>query len=141
MSLDPQGAAPTQTILVLDDEPAIRSLTIRLLEREGFDVLTAGSGRDALAILGRYNERIALLIVDVKLPDMSGREFVHHATARFGDRPILYVSGVDQHGRTDALHRRTIFLAKPFDSAELLHRVRVLIARPDGAEDRNHRQV
>lgn len=141
MSIDPNGAVPTQSILVLDDEPAIQSLLVRLLEREGFDVLTAGTGRDALAVLATYNEQIALLIVDVKLPDMSGREFVHHATARFGDRPILYVSGVNQRGRTDALHRRTIFLAKPFESAELLHRVRVLMSRPDGAEDRNHRQA
>lgn len=136
MSLDPHGAAPAQTILVLDDESAIRSLLVRLLKREGFEVVTAASGREALAVLASYDEHVVLLIVDVKLPDMSGREFVHHATARFGDRPILYVSGVDQRGRTDALHRRTIFLAKPFEPAELLHRVRALIARPDGAGDR-----
>lgn len=130
MPSNPVRSQSAATILVLDDEPTIRSLLARLLEREGYEVLTAGTGAAALVTLGAHSERVALLVVDVKLPDMSGREFVHHATARFGERPILYVSGVDQRGRTDALHQRTIFLAKPFESVDLLTRVRELLLDP-----------
>src|SRR4051812_17777267 len=114
------------TILVLDDEPAIVALLERILERGGFRVIAAATATEALALMSA-NDQVALMVVDVKLPDMSGREFVHHAAARFGARPILYLSGVDQRGRTDALHTRTVFLAKPFESAELLERVRTLL--------------
>jgi DNA-binding response OmpR family regulator len=115
-------------ILVLDDEEAIRSVVARLLQQVGFSIVTAATGSAALDALKTHNERIVLMIVDIKLPDMCGREFVHHATARHGERPILYFSGVDQQGRTDALHQRTIFLAKPFEGTELIARVRTLIA-------------
>ena len=117
-------------ILVLDDEPMIQSVVARILEREGYPVVTAATGSAALDALRTHGNRIALMIVDIKLPDMCGREFVHHATARYGERPILYFSGVDQKGRTDALHQRTIFLAKPFEAAELIDRVRALLAEP-----------
>ena len=114
-------------ILVLDDEPTIQSLVARILEREGFAVVTAATGSIALDALTTYGDRIALMIVDIRLPDMCGREFVHHATARHGERPILYFSGVDQQGRTDALHQRTIFLAKPFEARDLIARVSALL--------------
>ena len=121
------GTSPSVKILVLDDEPTILVLLARILEREGYEVLTAATGNAALAALASHREGVALLVVDVKLPDMSGREFVHHAAARFGDRPILYVSGVDQRGRGDTLHQDAVFLPKPFDSAELMSRVRTLL--------------
>jgi DNA-binding response OmpR family regulator len=114
-------------ILVLDDEPAVQILLTRFLEGEGFAVVTAATGADALTVLATHAERVALMIVDVKLPDMCGREFVHHAAARHGERPILYLSGVDQRGRTDALHQHTMFLPKPFANAELLARVHELL--------------
>ena len=122
-----RSAKDAPIILVLDDEPTIQSLVARILERERFVVVTAATGSAALAALKAHGDRIALMIVDITLPDMCGREFVHHATARHGDRPILYFSGVDQKGRTDALHQRTIFLAKPFAAADLITRVYALL--------------
>jgi DNA-binding response OmpR family regulator len=117
-----------RTILVLDDETALQVVLTRLLEGEGFRVVTAGRGSEALATLAVHSERIAMMIVDVKLPDMCGREFVHHAAARHGERPILYLSGAEPEGRSDVLHERTTFLAKPFENAELLSRVSELLA-------------
>jgi DNA-binding response OmpR family regulator len=128
LSMASEGSAKdAPIILVLDDEPTIQSVVARILEREGFVVVTAATGSAALAALKAHGDRIALMIVDIKLPDMCGREFVHHATARHGERPILYCSGVDQQGRTDALHQRTIFLAKPFVAADLITRVYALL--------------
>ena len=124
------GRAHAPMILVLDDEPTIQSLVARILEQEGFAVVTAATGSIALDALRSYSDRIALMIVDIKLPDMCGREFVHHATARHGERPILYFSGVDQRERTDALHQRTIFLAKPFEARDLIARVAALLEPP-----------
>lgn len=126
-------ASSRRKILILDDEPTILVLLARILEREGYEVLTAATGSAALAALASHSDAVALLVVDVKLPDMSGREFVHHAAARFGDRPILYVSGVDQRGRGDTLHQDSVFLPKPFDSAELMSRVRTLLVDPGEA--------
>jgi len=114
-----ESAIPA-TILVLDDEPAIQTVVSLLLEREGFSVVTAATGASALAALATAGRAVALMIVDVNLPDMCGREFVHHATARHGERPILYLSGGHQEGRSDVLHQRTKFLAKPFDNAALI---------------------
>ncbi|MFL5612407.1 MAG: two-component system response regulator [Gemmatimonadaceae bacterium] len=127
MPSEDNSAPERPTILVLDDEPAIVSLLARILERGGFRVIVAADGKGALAALAARDRAVDLMVVDVKLPDMSGREFVHHAAARFGARPVLYVSGVDQRGRTDALHKRTVFLAKPFESTDVLERVRSLL--------------
>lgn len=115
------------TILVLDDEPALQLLLTRCLEREGFAVVTATTGKEALTALATHGGRVALMVVDIKLPDMAGWEFVHHSAARHGERPVLYLSGVDQGGRTDSLHQRTIFLAKPFANAEFLAHVHELL--------------
>lgn len=117
-----------RTILVLDDESALQIVLTCILEREGFRVVTANSGSEALATLAAHCGRIAMMIVDIKLPDMCGREFVHHAAARYGERPILYLSGVEPLERPDSLHERTTFLAKPFENAELLSRVNLLLA-------------
>ena len=116
-------------ILVLDDDAAMRMALIRILERAGFPVVSAGTGAEALAALEAQQDRVALLLVDLKLPDMFGREFVHHAVQRFGERPVLYLSGVDQEGRSDALQQRANFLGKPFNNEELLRRVRSLLPR------------
>jgi DNA-binding response OmpR family regulator len=117
----------TPMILVLDDDDAMRMALTAILQRAGFRVVGAATGAAALSTLEAYGNRIALLLVDLKLPDMFGREFVHHAVTRFGERPILYLSGVDQEGRTDALHQRSNFLSKPFDNEELISRVRSLL--------------
>lgn len=127
-----EQVAPARTkILVLDDEPTILSLLARILERAGYEVLSAVTGTAALAILAAHHREIALLVVDVKLPDMSGLDFVHRATAQYGDRPILYVSGVDHQGRGSVLPRDDAFLAKPFDSGELMSRVHTLLRPAD----------
>lgn len=124
---DNRSTEERRTILVLDDEPALRVVLTRLLESQGFRVVTADRGSEALATLAAHGDRIAMMIVDIKLPDMCGREFVHHAAARHGERPILYLSGVEPEGRSDFLHERTTFLAKPFENAELLSRVSELL--------------
>ncbi|HKW46329.1 MAG TPA: response regulator [Gemmatimonadaceae bacterium] len=116
-----------RTILVLDDESALQLVLTRLLERAGFQVLTADTGSKALATLAAHSERIAMMIVDIKLPDMCGREFVHHAAARYGERPILYLSGVEPERRPESLYERTSFLAKPFDNAVLLSTISELL--------------
>lgn len=125
------GAQPRARILVLDDEPTILMLLTRILEQAGYEVLTATSGAAALATLTAHHERVALIVVDVKLPDMSGREFVRHAIARFGRIRTLYVSGVDQRGHSDVVNEDSGFLAKPFDARELTSRIHTLLSGPD----------
>ena len=72
----PEPAAPLATILVVEDEAGIRALVRKILRRQGYEVLEAANGQDALALCREHGQRIELLITDVLMPQMGGRELV-----------------------------------------------------------------
>ncbi len=126
------AAMGTETILVVEDDATIRAIARRVLAMKGYSVLEAASPRDALELSARHDGRIDLLLTDVVLPEMGGRQL---AEALVRSRPevlVLYMSGytdnaIVHHGRLDA---GTEFLAKPFTPATLLRRVREILDRP-----------
>jgi two-component system, cell cycle sensor histidine kinase and response regulator CckA len=81
------------TVLVVDDEPFILSLTKKVLDRFGCDALTANSGPDAMEVIHAHLGTIDLLITDVRMPDMSGTELVDALLREGIDLPVLFVSG------------------------------------------------
>jgi CheY-like chemotaxis protein len=90
----PGSAAPVgQRVLVVDDDAEIRVAYDQILRSRGYDVVTAGSRRDALAQIDRVDGVIDLLIMDITLPDGDGTELAREITDRIGLRPALYVSG------------------------------------------------
>lgn len=134
--LSPSPEAPlsgAETILVCEDDDAVRELTVQVLREAGYNVLAAASGEEARAISESYVEPIDLLLADVILPDTNGRHLSEALTdARPGLR-TLYVSGytadvIAHHG---VLDDGVEFLPKPFSRQGLLQRIRQVIdAKP-----------
>ena len=122
-------AGSSETILVVEDDDAVRGLVVTSLERAGYTVLVAASGRDALSIIERQPGPIHLLLTDIVMPAMSGQELAEHVQASRPDVRVLFMSGytsnaVVHHG---VLDEGVNYLAKPFSPNELLSRVRALL--------------
>ncbi len=120
-----------ETILVVDDEPAIRMLAARSLSNLGYSILEASSGPEAIAVSRDHKGPIHLLLTDVVMPNMSGREVAFQLAPERGDMRVLYISGhtedrIVHHG---VLQDRMAFLQKPFTLAALAVKVREVLDR------------
>jgi two-component system, cell cycle sensor histidine kinase and response regulator CckA len=118
-----------ETILVVEDEEGIRELLKELLEMEGYTVFCAGLGSEAVDLAGNHDGPVHLLLTDVVMPGMSGRELAERLTAQRPDMKVLYMSGytanvIVHHGLSGA---ETAFLQKPFTPGTLLAKVREVI--------------
>jgi PAS domain S-box-containing protein len=119
----------TETILLAEDEDSVRDLLRRVLRGFGYTVIEATNGAEALRAAEHYIGRIHIVLTDVVMPQMGGRELVARLTHLFPGIKVLYVSGytddaVVNHGVLDA---QAAFLQKPFDTDTLLLRVRKLL--------------
>ena len=114
-------------VLVVDDDPAITSLYDEVLRGHGYDVVTAGSIAAAMAVMEQIRGEAHVLVVDLGLPDGDGAEFVRDATAKFGTRPTMYVSGwTDEMWQLSEAPGRWIVLRKPLPVKRLLAGVKWL---------------
>jgi signal transduction histidine kinase/DNA-binding response OmpR family regulator len=116
-------------ILVVEDEAAVRELVARILGRAGYRVYTAANGREALRTFRRHADEITLLLTDVVMPQMSGKELVDQLAS---DRPtlkVLYMSGYTGNviARQGALEAGAQLLRKPFRGSTLLQKVREVL--------------
>ena len=126
----------TGTILVVDDEPAIRNIASSVLSMHGYSVIEATDGCHALSICSSLNRQIDLLIVDIMMPCLDGFELVEQVNRMRSDVRVIYISGhVDPQEHHQQLSRLTEgkdFLKKPFRLSHLLEMV-------DNALGRRHR--
>jgi CheY-like chemotaxis protein len=90
------GSTQTATILVVDDEVALRLYMTRVLEAAGFAVVEAGNVPDALTVLDGEAGRVRLVITDVVMPGLTGRDLAARLADRPSSPPILFVSGSDR---------------------------------------------
>jgi len=112
------------TVLLVEDEPMVRSVAERALTRHGYTVITADNGEDALEVLGR-GEEIALLISDVVMPGMDGPTMVREARKTRPDLKILFMSGYAEEQLRNSLDIEHVnFLPKPFSVTELAEAAR-----------------
>jgi PAS domain S-box-containing protein len=130
---DPQTARRSggETILVVEDEKAVRELTVRILQQLGYTILTACSGAEALEISRSHDGHIDLLLTDVVMPNMSGRQLADHLQGTRPDTKVLFLSGytentVVHHGVLDA---GVDFLPKPFSRENLSKKLREVLAK------------
>jgi PAS domain S-box-containing protein len=122
----PAATRGSETVLVVEDEPAVLALTCRVLEAEGYTVLCASDGTDALRLVERHGGAIHLLLTDIVMPGMSGRELAEQLAVRRAGIRILYMSGYpgDAAVHHGTLVRGSAFLQKPFTPEGLCRRVR-----------------
>lgn len=118
-----------QTILVVDDEPEIRKLVTAMLTRNGYRVLTADTGENAVRLYNN-NREIDLLLTDVVAPGMSGPMIADQIAALKPDIKVLFMSGYDS---TQVVQRYVVekgysLLTKPFTIDELEQKVRQVLA-------------
>jgi PAS domain S-box-containing protein len=132
----PSTRAPTgspargrETLLLVEDEPLILRMARRVLSELGYTVLTASDGLEALEVLGRHAGDVQLLITDVVMPKMSGRELAARVTALRPDIRVLFSSGyaADAIGEDGVLGDGINFLAKPYLPSKLAEAVREVL--------------
>jgi DNA-binding response OmpR family regulator len=122
----PSVARGTETILLVEDDDALREMIREILEMEGYMVLVAGNGREALAMCEEHPGQIDLLITDVVMPELSGRELAERLSHKFSQLKVLFMSGYtdDAVVRHGVLEAGTFFLQKPFAPDALARKVR-----------------
>ena len=121
--------AGSETILLVEDEGAVRALAASILRAQGYKVLESTSPEDALQIGEQHQEPIDLLLTDVVLPKMSGRKIAEHLTGLRPTMKVLYMSGYtdDAVVRNGVLETGTAFLQKPFTPSGMARKVREVL--------------
>ena len=116
------------TVLVVDDEEPVRRLAVRMLTWAGYQAIEARHGREALAALEQHTGPVHLVLTDIKMPGMNGRELGRFVEERWPGKPMLYMSGfASEVFRGGLLEPGAPFLAKPFTQDDLAAKVRSLL--------------
>jgi CheY-like chemotaxis protein len=123
----------TETILVVEDDETVRQVAARMLKKEGYQVLTASSGGEALLICEEHPGEVHLLLTDVVMPRMGGRELADRLRKVRPDMRVAFMSGYTEgtilhHGSVES---GTVFIAKPFERNVLKQKVREALDRVD----------
>jgi PAS domain S-box-containing protein len=121
-----------ETILLVEDEPAILEMTRRMLERKGYSVVPAATPADAISIADTYVGKIDLLMTDVVMPEMNGRDLAKKITAIFPEIKLLFMSGYSANVITQqgVLNDGVAFMQKPFSMNELAEKIRGILDDP-----------
>ena len=123
---------PRPQVLVVEDERAVRTLICRVLDGDGWAVLQAGDGREALGVLDEHHGAIDLLITDIVMPGISGPELVSRIAERLPNLPVIYTSGyTDSRLAGRRFDEQAVdLLRKPFLPDDLRRRARAAIGDP-----------
>src|SRR5687768_6035349 len=119
----------SETVLLVEDEEMVRKIVRRLLEENGYKVLQAGGGEEAISLFRRHKEPIDLLITDVVMPKLSGKDVADQMKAVHPETKVLYMSGytdeaIVHHGIVDS---HIAFLQKPFSERALTRKIREVL--------------
>ena len=127
--VEPLSSSGSETILIVEDEPVVRRLTVRALTERGYHVLEAEDGESALEVARAHKGDLQLLVTDVVMPGMNGKELADRLTTDRPDLRVLYISGYAEHAvvRQGVLVEGIAFLSKPFDLSELARTVREVL--------------
>jgi CheY-like chemotaxis protein len=128
---EPRARQGNETVLVVEDEPAVRELARRLLVEAGYSVLVAPNGNEALEAWDARNGDIDLVLTDLIMPGMSGRDLAHRLRARRPNVNVLYMSGYTAGllGEQAFLDEGEELVEKPFTRALLLRKVDAVLDR------------
>jgi CheY-like chemotaxis protein len=122
----------TETVLLVEDEEMVREMTREILQESGYQVLEAKHGQDALRVAEQHHGPIHLMLSDVVMPQMSGRELAEQLSPVRREMKVLYMSGytddaIVHHG---VLDEGMAFIEKPFTPHALAHKLREVLNAP-----------
>lgn len=125
-SVAPPG---TETVLVAEDEPALRNLTVQILKSRGYNVLSAENAARSLAVAQQYDRGIDLLLTDVVMPDRTGPDLVSEIRKMRPDLRVLYMSGYSKTAMVEqgVLPQDSTLIIKPFSTRALLTKMRAVL--------------
>jgi two-component system, cell cycle sensor histidine kinase and response regulator CckA len=122
-------AGGTETVLVVEDEEMVRRLTIRVLEDAGYKVLSAENGRAALSVIAETNEPIALVLLDLVMPEIGGEQLYEQLRVELPELRFLFTSGYPLNRNMDELVQGGVpALMKPYGADALLKKVREILS-------------
>jgi signal transduction histidine kinase/CheY-like chemotaxis protein len=126
------GRRGAETVLLVEDAPRVREVVREILEMNGYRVLEAKHGQDAIELTERHKGSIQLMVTDVVMPQMSGRELAQHLARTRPDMRVLFMSGYTDNAivRHGVLEPGTAFLSKPFTPDALAAKVREVLDAP-----------
>jgi len=118
-----------ETVLLVEDNDQVRRLSEAILRRLGYSVLTAEDGPDALAVLEAHEDRVDLLLTDVVMPEMNGKELYDKLVVQRPDLRVLFMSGYTDEviAHRGVLDEGTAFIQKPFTMENLGGKIRVVL--------------
>ncbi len=118
------------TALVIDDEPPVRHVVQRLLERLGFDVITAEDGRRGLDTFVLHHKKVSLVMLDLTMPELSGREVLEGIRELSPTMPVLLMSGYSEEETIHDISGRgaIAFLQKPFSPSDVSAKIRDILS-------------
>jgi CheY-like chemotaxis protein len=119
----------SEKILLVEDEDAVRIVATRVLRTQGYTVVPAQNGEEALRLMGEHGGDFDLILTDVVMPDMGGLELVGQLQADWPELKLIYMSGYAEGDKLDARFQtpEASFLQKPFSADELVMKVREVL--------------
>ena len=135
-AITPVLRGASETVLIVEDEDAVRGLLAGTLRREGYHVLEAANGMDAIAVAATHQAPIQLMVSDVLMPGMNGPDLYDRLVIQRPDLKVLFISGYADHAvlNLELLKTGNAFLGKPFTRGDLLNKIRLLIDAEVSAE-------
>ncbi|MEP6764210.1 MAG: ATP-binding protein [Gemmatimonadaceae bacterium] len=130
------GRSGHETVLLVEDEPSVRTAARRILEGSGYTVLEAPGGREALAICSTYDGTIHALLTDMVMPELSGRDLGAKFRELMPNAPIIYMSGYTEDTvlRASIMEPGISFVQKPFTPRALAHKIRLALDQANIAQ-------
>jgi two-component system, cell cycle sensor histidine kinase and response regulator CckA len=134
----PGVGAGTETVLLVEDDPVVQSLLLDVLVPAGYEVLVAGDGAEALVVVARMEFPADLLITDLIMPRIGGRELAGQLQPMYPGMRVIFMSGYPQEPALydDAAAGRVTFVQKPFTPDDVLRTIRAVLASPAAAQAR-----